>query len=187
MALLSVSLYRLSSSVLMVVKRLVKILLMFLSTLCNATSTPWRDVWSRKPCRPRISERWKHNRESDTHNCWCATVSKDITAVSYEVKIVANQQPATDTWAQTDQYSLYMSKWRLCGICRLFHQPPHVSCLCEKHMHQQQKSTRYEGPLVHSTQQEYQQQALRSLLHAWLTDGVFVAQTSARTEKGTII
>lgn len=100
---------------------------------------------------------------------------------------VANQQPATDTWAQTDQHSLYMSKWRLCGICRLFHQPPHVSCLCEKHMHQQQKSTRYEGPLVHSTQQEYQQQALRSLLHAWLTDGVFVAQTSAGTEKGTII
>lgn len=46
---------------------------------------------------------------------------------------VANQQPATDTWAQTDQHSLYMSKWRLCGICRLFHQPPHVSCLCEKH------------------------------------------------------
>lgn len=168
MALLSVSLYRLSSSVLMVVKRLVKILLMFLSTLCNATSTPWRDVWSRKPCSPRISERWKHNTESDTHNCWCATVSKDITAVSYKVKILANQQPATDTWAQTDQ-------------------PPHVSCLCEKHMHQQQKSTRYEGPLVHSTQQEYQQQALRSLLHAWLTDGVFVAQTSAGTEKGTII
>lgn len=86
MALLSVSLYRLSSSVLMVVKRLVKILLMFLSTLCNATSTPWRDVWSRKPCRPRISERWKHNTESDTHNCWCATVCKDITAASCKVK-----------------------------------------------------------------------------------------------------
>ncbi len=55
MALRSVSRYRLSSSVLMVVKRLVNTLLMFLSTLCKATSTPWRDVWSRKPCRPRIS------------------------------------------------------------------------------------------------------------------------------------
>lgn len=40
MALRRVSLYRLSSSVLMVVKRLVKTLLIFLSTLCKATSTP---------------------------------------------------------------------------------------------------------------------------------------------------
>lgn len=55
MALRNVSRYRFSSSVLMVVNRLVKTLLMFLSTLCNATSTPWRDVWSRKPCKPRIS------------------------------------------------------------------------------------------------------------------------------------
>ena len=59
MALRSVSRYRFSSSVLMVVNRLVKTLLMFLSTLCSATSTPWREVWSRKVCRPRISgEEW---------------------------------------------------------------------------------------------------------------------------------
>lgn len=40
MARRSVSRYRLSSSVLMVVKRLVKTLLMFRSTRCKATSTP---------------------------------------------------------------------------------------------------------------------------------------------------
>ncbi|KAF3853053.1 hypothetical protein F7725_013741, partial [Dissostichus mawsoni] len=44
------------SSVLMELNRLLNTWLMFLSTRCRATSTPRRDVWSRKPCSPRISE-----------------------------------------------------------------------------------------------------------------------------------
>lgn len=73
---------------------------------------------------------------------------------------VANQQPATDTWAQTDQYSLYMSKWRLCGICHLIHHPsPRVLPLLKTYASTAKvyKTWRVIGA---QAQQEYQQQAI---------------------------
>lgn len=55
-ALRRVSLYRLSSSVRIVLKRSLKTRLTLRSTLCRETSRPRRDAWSIKVCKPRISE-----------------------------------------------------------------------------------------------------------------------------------